>query len=154
MPFPIQRREIDVGNAPDPDVIQREGPLDMRRAAPLVEIGLTEIASFTVQSDAQLRAAFGLGELDVYVIAVNYLFEQLDCLFRAHTGFNRMVSLTKSVDEALFLRSIRVWWWRRRIFRHFFHLFSKTERPHIRPDFLDESQTIGLRPDCSYILPS
>src|SRR5262249_44713558 len=115
MSLPFQRRKVDVGNTPDLDVIQRQVPLDVRHAAPLVEIGPVEIARFTIQSDAQLRTAFGLGEFDMNVIAINRLFEQLDRLFRAQTGFNRMISIAKPVDQALFPWAVGGGWgrWRR-----------------------------------------
>src|SRR5262249_19352086 len=67
-----------------------------------------------------------------------------------------MITLTEPVDEALFAGFIRVgrWRWRWRIFRHFLHLLSETERSHIRPYFFDESQTLGFQPDFSYPFPA
>src|SRR5262245_11222949 len=128
----------------------------MNRAAAIVEIGLAEITGFTVHSDAQLRAALSLGEFDVHVIAVNRLLEQLDRLFRTQTGFHWMISLAKPVDKAFFPRLVRVGRRRRRrrIFRHLFHFLSEAERSHIRPYFLDESQTLGLRADHTDVLPA
>src|SRR2546426_12565416 len=34
------------------------------------------------------------------------------------------------------------------------HLLLQTQRPHVRPDFLDVCQTLGLRPALSGIVPA
>src|SRR5262245_13829678 len=97
MPLPFQRRKVDVGNASDLDVVQSQIPLDVNRAAPLVELGSAEIACFMVQSDAQLRASSGLGEFDVQVIAVDGFLKQLKCPLGTKPCFNRMIALTKPI---------------------------------------------------------
>src|SRR5215510_15515873 len=128
----------------------------MNCAVSVVEIGLAEITGFTVQSDAQLCATLGLSEFDMHVIAVDRLLKQLDRLFGTQTSFHRMIPLAKPLDEALFLWSVGVWRIRRgrRIFRHLLHLLSETEGSHIRPHFLNESQTIAFQSDFSYVLPA
>src|SRR5882672_1370402 len=156
MTAPFQRLEVNISNAPDFDVIQRQVPLDMNRATANVEVGLAEITGFSVQPDAQLSAASGLGEFDMRVIAVDRLLEQLDRLFRTQADFHRMVTLAKPVDKAFFPWPVRVWWrWkRRRIFRHLLHLLPQAKWPHVRPYFLDESQALGFGSDYADILPA
>ena len=92
VPFARQRFELNICNASYFDVIQGQITFYMNFPFFFFIICLTNVAPIRIQSDAKLGSASGVGELHVYVAAIDRFLEKLNRSFGAQSRFGGMVT--------------------------------------------------------------
>jgi hypothetical protein len=74
-PLSLEAREVDVCNAPDFDIVERQAAFYMNSPGTILKIGVVEVTTIPIQPDAQLRSAFSISELDMNIIPIDRFFE-------------------------------------------------------------------------------
>src|SRR6478736_3201631 len=106
MTGPGEHAKIDIGDASHLYAVQREIAFDVSHAGSCFKIGPAEIRVGTIETKPNFSAAFGLGELDMNIVAINGLFEQLGSLLWSQAHFHSMVAFAKSLNQAFMARGI------------------------------------------------
>src|SRR5262245_5450824 len=155
MPLAGQRRQIQIGDAPDFDIIQRQFSFKMYGSDLVLKIGPAHIQGLSIKSYSEFGSAPCRRKFDVNVPEIDPLFESVGGLLGPQTGFDRMIAFAKLIDQTLLPRPV---WIRRRrrrwrVFGHLLHLPPETEWSHISPYFFNVGQTLRFEAALSYILP-
>src|SRR5436853_1275264 len=155
MASPLERREIEIGDALDLYIVERQTAFDVNRARSTLEVRSAEVTGVAVQPDPELGSALRVGELNVHVVAVDRLLQQCGRALRTQPCFDRVVAFAEAFYKTLLLRSIRVRSRRRRgwVLRKLLHFLSQAERPHVRPDLFNVGEAVGFRAGLAGVSP-
>src|SRR5919201_2276756 len=99
MPVARQRGHVDARDTTYSDVVEGQGSDQEYRAGLTREIGSREITPLTIERDAQFRPAPGIGELYVYIAAIDVLLEALRRLLGPENSGHGMVALAETIDQ-------------------------------------------------------
>src|SRR5215471_5055860 len=96
MPFALKRLQVDVGNTPHFDIVQRKPSLKAHRARLVLKISPTYIYRVPVKSYAEFSAATSLCKFDINISKIDPLFEISRRLFRPQTYLDWVSPITQT----------------------------------------------------------
>lgn len=99
---------MNVGDASDFHVVESEIPHKVHRAGLTLEVCSAQVASFGIESDAELRTSAGVGELDVHVAAIDPLFERGYRFLRSQARLDGMIVFRQPLNGIV----PGIGWWR------------------------------------------